>query len=227
MTNQLTLRDGFDIEETKPSNGLINGHILKFKDGGYTVDKTYHPSGGSYLLRNVIFAWVHWDDGKPIEHRITNLNERHPEVDEMPDRDQEEWPAGFNGDLVGYLVYQPTGGGSPITSMLLNRPGQGTGTGAQFYFGYSTSGMNVKLDDSTGLANINTTQSPTSGNTYNSSGGTLNSAFNGLTGNGTWTLFFADMSPGGGTSLLNSFTLQVDAVPEPVTWRRPFLAPSS
>ena len=98
MTNQLIIRDGFDIEETNPSNGLIIGRILKFKDGAYSVDKTPFPSGGSYLLRNVIFAWVHWDDGKPIEHRITNLNERHPEVDEMPDRDQEEWPAGFNGE---------------------------------------------------------------------------------------------------------------------------------
>jgi hypothetical protein len=79
--------------------------------------------------------------------------------------------------------------------------------------------MNVTLNDSVSLANINTTQVPLNGGTYNSAGGTLNSAFNGdSTVDGTWTLALFDMSAGGGTAVLNSATLNVDEVPEPITW---------
>jgi hypothetical protein len=34
--------------------------------------------------------------------------------------------------------------------------------------------------------------------------------------NGTWTLFFADVVQGGGTSTLTSWSLNLTAVPEPV-----------
>jgi hypothetical protein len=34
--------------------------------------------------------------------------------------------------------------------------------------------------------------------------------------NGVWTLFFADVSGGGGTSQVNSWSLDLTAVPEPV-----------
>jgi hypothetical protein len=97
MPNQIALRDGFSVEERNPSNSLIIGRILKFKDGGYTVDKTYFPNGGRYVVRDVLFVWVHWVDGKPVEHRITNPGDVHPERDELPDQDQDQWPAGFDG----------------------------------------------------------------------------------------------------------------------------------
>jgi hypothetical protein len=126
---------------------------------------------------------------------------------------------GYNGDLYGYLVYQPSGGGSTTMSVLLNRPGLGSGSGAQQLFGYSTSGMNVTLDDRVIGANINSTQNPISGHSYNSAGNGLASTFNGVsTVNGTWTLALFDMSAGGGTSVLNGWSLAVDEVPEPVTW---------
>ena len=37
------------------------------------------------------------------------------------------------------------------------------------------------------------------------------------TGNGTWTLFFADLTRGGGQAYLDSWTLNLTVVPEPVT----------
>jgi len=37
------------------------------------------------------------------------------------------------------------------------------------------------------------------------------------TGDGTWTLFFADLTRGGGQSYLDSWTLNLTVVPEPVT----------
>jgi hypothetical protein len=128
---------------------------------------------------------------------------------------------GYNGDYIGYLVYTPASGGAPTAmASLLNRPGLGLGGGSiQNAFGYSTAGMNVTLNDATSLANINSTQSPSSGGTYNSSGGALNSAFNGLsTANGTWTLSLFDMTQGDGSGTLVSWALTVDEVPEPVTW---------
>jgi subtilisin-like proprotein convertase family protein len=128
---------------------------------------------------------------------------------------------GFNGSLYGYLLYQAPGDGSTAMAVLLNRPGLGSGGVIQQNFGFSTAGMNVTLDDSITqpLGNINTTQSPTSGGTYNSAGGTLNTAFNGATANGTWTLFLADMTADGGAGELVSWSLTVDEpVPEPVTW---------
>jgi len=42
-------------------------------------------------------------------------------------------------------------------------------------------------------------------------------SFNGLNPNGTWTLFFADLS-GGDASTLVSWGLDIAAVPEPTTW---------
>jgi subtilisin-like proprotein convertase family protein len=132
---------------------------------------------------------------------------------------------GFNGDLVGYLIYQPSSGG-PITSLLINQPGLGNPNGGPVlqYFGYSDAGMNVTLDDSITQANGNinsyggnVVNSGIPTGTFNSAGGTLNSTFNGQIPNGTWTLALFDMSSGGDNTLV-SWTLGVDVVPEPVTW---------
>jgi hypothetical protein len=133
---------------------------------------------------------------------------------------------GYNGDLYGYLAYQTAGGGGTVMSVLLNRPGLGTmgGGPALQYFGYADAGMNVTLDDETPLTSINnyggtSLRSGVPTGSYNSAGGTLNTAFSGLaTANGTWTLFLADLSAGGGTPDLLGATLTVSEVPEPVTW---------
>jgi hypothetical protein len=119
--------------------------------------------------------------------------------------------------------------------VLLNRTGVVTGNA----FGYSDTGFNIIL--SSGGANIHNYQS--SSPTY--SGGQLNgtwapdgraidpqsapsvfdtagtspdlTVFNSLIPNGTWTLFIADLS-GGGQSTLVSWGLTVVTVPEPQTW---------
>jgi len=51
--------------------------------------------------------------------------------------------------------------------------------------------------------------------TYNAAG-TLGT-FNSSVANGKWELFFSDMMKGGGTSTLNSWSLNITVVPEPVT----------
>lgn len=138
---------------------------------------------------------------------------------------------GFNGDLYAYLV-------SPLGSMvvLLNRVGMSSTS----YFGYSDPGFNITLD-STSANNIHNYQSdspvfsagqltgtwapdsrtidplsapgafnaPPTGNTF--------STYDGSSPNGVWTLFIADLS-GGGQSTLVSWGLTVVTVPEPQTW---------
>jgi subtilisin-like proprotein convertase family protein len=116
---------------------------------------------------------------------------------------------GYNGDLYAYLSYN----GTLVT--LLNRVGTGSGNAIQSTYGFSTAGFNnVTLSDTGTGGNIHNVQSPGSAVSYTADGGSL-SSFNGLDPNGTWTLFFADLS-GGSTSTLNGWSLDVTAVPEPV-----------
>jgi subtilisin-like proprotein convertase family protein len=140
---------------------------------------------------------------------------------------------GYNGDLYGYLVYND--GGSSTMSVLLNRVGATASNPA----GYSDSGMDVTLSG-VGVNDIHLYQNFST--SYNGSGqltgtyaadgravdpSTATSSapqtagltvFNGLSSaNGTWTLFLADMSVGGQSTLV-SWGMDISVVPEPVTW---------
>jgi len=116
---------------------------------------------------------------------------------------------GFNGDLYAYLV-SPNG----TLVMLMNQPGVSlNGIGA------SGAGMNITLTDSTSDPNYHgSIQDVTSSSfmmgSYNAAGSLVN--FNGLQANGNWTLYFADLANGGGTSLVEGWSLNITAVPEPV-----------
>ncbi len=115
---------------------------------------------------------------------------------------------GYNGDLYGYLSYN----GTLVT--LLNR----VGTGGGDTFGYSAAGFsNVTLDDGSGNGNIHNVPNPLASTLYTPDigGGNSLASFNGANPNGTWTLFFADLS-GGDVSTLQGWSLDITAVPEPV-----------
>ena len=117
---------------------------------------------------------------------------------------------GYNGNLFAYLVAP---NGSEVT--LMNMPGV-----SQNGFGASGAGMNITLQDGTvsnpdNIANIqNETSSSVLSGSYNAAGSL--SGFNGSLADGTWTLYFSDLGSGGGTSELNSWSLDITAVPEPV-----------
>jgi hypothetical protein len=130
---------------------------------------------------------------------------------------------GGNGDLYAYL------GHNSGFAVLLNRVGRTAATPA----GYSTAGMEVTLSDAVGLGNIHGVASPTAGQNYqidgrnisplssgaifdSTSAAAMMSSFNGLNGNGNWTLFIADVS-GGDQSTLAEWTLNIAAVPEPAS----------
>ncbi len=121
---------------------------------------------------------------------------------------------GYNGDLYAYLSH------NGVLVPLLNRVGTaGLSSEPQYYFGFSTSGFNLKLDD-WAVDNIHDVPSPTSGSSYVPDSGSASLAnFNTYNPNGTWTLFFADLSGGGGTSRMEGWSLsmtELTVVPEPV-----------
>jgi subtilisin-like proprotein convertase family protein len=132
---------------------------------------------------------------------------------------------GYNGDLYSYLTYTPSGGSPSGFAVLLNRVGRTSDN----TFGYSAAGFNnITLNGAGG--DIHAVQNPTASTTYGIDGRTANPAtvvatdyrdanqlasFNGLNASGTWTIFFADMA-GGDISKLDSWSVNITAVPEPV-----------
>jgi hypothetical protein len=89
--------DGFGAQENSGAS-MIRGKMIKFKDGKFTVDKTETlPASAKLIAISTIMAWVHWDDSKPVEHRVTQTGQSHPWRDELGDLDREEWPAGLDG----------------------------------------------------------------------------------------------------------------------------------
>jgi hypothetical protein len=131
---------------------------------------------------------------------------------------------GYDGNLYGYLVYQPsseatTAGNTPSMIVLLNQ----IGTSGINPFGEAGAGFNVTLSDSGTLANDNggdihsASGSPVTGIYTPDSSQTFDETFTG-SADGTWTLFLADLSAGGGVSTLNSWQVDISVVPEPITW---------
>jgi hypothetical protein len=119
---------------------------------------------------------------------------------------------GYNGGLYGYLTLQDASG-NVATEILLNQ----IGTSPSNPFGSSGAGMNVTLSDAgTVNGSIHGAPGVPTGLWQPDSANTLDGTFGGLTADGTWTLFLADLDSGAGTSTLNSWGLDVDvlAVPE-------------
>ena len=133
---------------------------------------------------------------------------------------------GYNGDLYGYLSH------NGVLVPLLNRAGVGSANA----FGYADAGLDVTFSDAA-ANNIHFYQG---GNGYDIGGGaqwqpdgrtinpitslpadfeaagTINlSALNGPNSSEDWTLVFADVSAGGGQSVVESWGFDIEAVPEP------------
>jgi subtilisin-like proprotein convertase family protein len=139
---------------------------------------------------------------------------------------------GFNGNLYAYLS-----GPSGEFTVLLNR----VGVSSTNSFGYGDSGFDITLSDASannihdyqlntpsfnGSGQLTNTWAPDGRNIDPLSSGTVFdtttptadlSSFNGNGADGTWTLFLADLSSGGDSTLV-SWGLTVVTVPEPQTW---------
>ena len=115
----------------------------------------------------------------------------------------------YNGDLYATLVHE-----NDAYAVLLNRVGRSSTSS----YGYASTGFNITLDDQTAVDIHNTgfTSGALSGtyqpdaretdpaNTLATDSRTAYlSNFNGIDPSGTWTLFLADLSPGGTSKLVN------------------------
>ena len=123
---------------------------------------------------------------------------------------------GYNGDLYAYLV-APNG----TVVVLLNQPGTGVFGSAASGFGNGTANS-FKLTDTgaSSIQGVDGTPGQAVMGSYSvdaTSGNSLNNfVTSGASANGNWTLYFADLSSGGGTSYLHDWTLNLTVVPEPV-----------
>ncbi|HTY88740.1 MAG TPA: hypothetical protein VMB80_14830 [Candidatus Acidoferrum sp.] len=136
--------------------------------------------------------------------------------------------AGFNGDLYVFVQH------NNALAVLLNRVGVNATNGV----GYLDGGFNITLDDAAandvhfyqnkpyslnGNGQLTGTWQPdgrfidplSAGSAFvSATRGNQLSVFDGLDANGTWTLFAADVSPGG-VSILQGWGLAITVVPEP------------
>jgi hypothetical protein len=89
--------DGFAVQE-KNSTTII-GRMLKFTDGQFVMDKTEKlPADTKLVAIAVVTAWVHWRDGKPVEHLVTHPGQAHPEREDLADLDSSKWPRGLSDE---------------------------------------------------------------------------------------------------------------------------------
>jgi hypothetical protein len=89
--------DGFAVPE-KSGGSAIVGKLVKFSvDGKFVVDKTEPMAADTTLVAMaVVTAWVCWKDGSPVEHRITQPGQYHPDREELGDLDEKTWEVGLN-----------------------------------------------------------------------------------------------------------------------------------
>ena len=99
VTDNNNQADGFSVAEKSGSN-LIVGKMVKFTiDGKYKADKADTlPDYTTLVAMGVTTAWVKWQDGKPVEHRITQPGEVHPDRHDLPDQDEAMWEHGLKGE---------------------------------------------------------------------------------------------------------------------------------
>lgn len=101
MAQEIATRDdGFAVSERSGTN-LIRGIITKFADSSYKANKTetlpQGPQSPALVVVGVTTAWVHWQAGRPVEHKITRSGQAQPWREDLGDDDRTEWELGVGG----------------------------------------------------------------------------------------------------------------------------------
>jgi hypothetical protein len=91
--------DGWNVEENTGTSPIV-GKMVKFTtDGRFVCDKTETiPADTTLVAMAVVTCWVHWQGGKPIEHKVTRAGELHPIREDFLDQDRSQWPPGLNNE---------------------------------------------------------------------------------------------------------------------------------
>jgi hypothetical protein len=98
--SQSSADDGFSNMAREAQGQLIRGSLLKFADWRWTVGKENAPLKQDIQLVAIggATAWVRWEEGKPVEHRVLRPGERMPEREELGDNSQALWECDQRGD---------------------------------------------------------------------------------------------------------------------------------
>jgi hypothetical protein len=100
MSNELTTitDDGFAQAAAEADRRVIEGEILKFVDGVWTVSKQPVPAGTQFIPVRLQMAWVKWRGQKPVDYVWPQINGYLPARETLGDDDEDDWPAGLNGN---------------------------------------------------------------------------------------------------------------------------------
>ena len=100
MTNEIAKTENYDALDREIGNN-IDGEPLRFKDGGFTrgFDKLDVPEGSRFLMHpaSTSDGFIKWEDGKPVEFKIRELNNpsQFPIFrDTLDEQDESQWPDG-------------------------------------------------------------------------------------------------------------------------------------
>jgi hypothetical protein len=88
--------DGWDDAAAEAAEQMIRGQLLKYADWRWTVGKeaTPLPDGKQLVAVGTVAAWIRWEGGKPVEHRIRRPGERLPERKDLGYDDKDLWEMG-------------------------------------------------------------------------------------------------------------------------------------
>ena len=193
---------------------------------------------GSYSFTNTVNQAV--PDGNPsgltLAANLTGMSGPISDISLSLNIGSASGSTAYNGDLYAYLA-GPNGG----YSVLLNRVGVGTGNS----FGYGDAGMDVTFAlgaasnihfYQSGIFSLNgagqltgtwgadgrTVDPQSAPAAFDPSGTAGLDSFIGANPNGTWILFISDLS-GGNTPQVNTWTVNLQTIPEPSAWALTFL----
>jgi hypothetical protein len=107
--------DPFTLYADAISPKYIIGELLRFSKGDYFVGKDDTVELGTAFTANLdelMAGWIHWHDGKPIEHIMVRVADGIPPKlrDELGNSDPSEWPvdkAGQSKDPWQFSNYLP------------------------------------------------------------------------------------------------------------------------
>jgi hypothetical protein len=88
-------------DEVPEAGSLIVGFRIKF-DFNHTcweIDgtKIAPDAEDTFAVVGVKLAWLKWGPDKRPTQRVTQPGQRHPERNDLPDNDEDEWPLGLDG----------------------------------------------------------------------------------------------------------------------------------
>ena len=97
MSNELAKIEDYSALDAAIGSS-VEGEPLRFKDGGFIrgFDKIDVPVGTRMMIHPVSVSdgFIKWEDGKPTEWRIRELNSAQLPVlrDALDDNDESQWP---------------------------------------------------------------------------------------------------------------------------------------